>query len=115
MMPCVKEVHRKNPQKTLDNCVIGFILSTLRVVLTLCRAQEYDPLLQYISIALVLERETDDAYLYSLPRHRPTTASAAAAFSVSEPWPPPSVAFRAQRWRWSAQRRNLNAPWIFIT
>ena len=67
MMPCVRGGHRKNLQKILDNCVIGFILSALRVVLTLCRAQEHNPLPQYISIALVLERETDDAFCTAYP------------------------------------------------
>ena len=67
MMPCVRGVHRKDLQKILDNCVVGFILSTLRVVLTLCRAQEHDPLPQYVSIALVPERETDDAFCTAYP------------------------------------------------
>jgi hypothetical protein len=67
MMPCGRRVPRKNLQKMLDNYVIGFILSTCRVVLMLCRAQEYNSLPQYVSIALVPERETDDAFCTAYP------------------------------------------------
>ena len=67
MMPCVRGVHRKDLQKILDNCVIGFILSTLRIVPTLCRAQKPNPLPQDVSIVLVPERETDDVFCTAYP------------------------------------------------
>src|SRR5215471_9193061 len=75
-MTCKNAAHRKNVQKILDNCVIGFILSTLRSVPARCKAHERAPHAVTAVHSLMPERETDDAFCPAAtatgsPQHQP--------------------------------------------